>query len=157
MNNALIQRMKDGCQGNGVQGEEGAPLTNEIKIFKHCFTILAAPHTLPLLPTCLRGVGTASVVPLLKHNICLSGDGTHDMGRKCPLTTLCTVPHAPQLIMPGPMITLRDISDADSYRRPSRRSARLYFVPSYLSPLRPVPPLTISFRSHHAAMKDVGF
>lgn len=29
----------------------GAPLTNEIKIFKHCFTILSGPHTLSLLRT----------------------------------------------------------------------------------------------------------
>lgn len=29
----------------------GAPLINEIKIFKHCFTILLGPHTLSLLPT----------------------------------------------------------------------------------------------------------
>lgn len=29
----------------------GAPLTNEIKIFKHCFTILSGPHTFSLLRT----------------------------------------------------------------------------------------------------------
>lgn len=40
MNNALIQLMKDGWQSNGVQRR--GPLTNEIKIFKHCFTILQA-------------------------------------------------------------------------------------------------------------------
>ena len=37
--------------GRVMECKGGAPLTNEIKIFKHCFTILPGPHTHSLLPT----------------------------------------------------------------------------------------------------------
>lgn len=53
MNNALTQWMKDDCQANGLKerggrGGGGAPLINEIKIFKHCFTILPVTQALSL-------------------------------------------------------------------------------------------------------------
>lgn len=88
--------------GRVMECKGGAPLTNEIKIFKHCFTILLGPHTFPF--TCLlrawppRGM---IVVSFLIYNICLCATC-----RKCPHATLLQY-FSPQLIIPALIITWR--------------------------------------------------
>lgn len=66
--------MKDGCQRSGVQGR--GPSDNEIKIFKHCLTMLPSPHTFPvtLLHAAVRPLCDMNAVPLLMLTICLTKD-----------------------------------------------------------------------------------
>lgn len=70
MNNALVQLMKDGCHGNGVPGS--GPLTNEIKIFKHCFTILLGPHALFLVTFVLLTAGLCDIGNTFSDTVALA-------------------------------------------------------------------------------------
>lgn len=136
--------------GRVMECKGGAPLTNEIKIFKHCFMILLGPRTFPV--TCLLWAWPPRdmiVVSFLIYNICLC-DATC---RKCPYATLLQyLSH--QLIIPAPIITSR------TRRTPVRLTAclpaKLYLFPLFIVTTL-IPPLTISSCTHHVTMKDEGF
>lgn len=107
----------------------GAPLTNEIKIFKHCFMISPGLHTLSLLPT--RYTAEAAVQPDLRvitHVPHLShlSRGPDTRG-KCPPHRSFTVPYN-TANHPCPDNHFEDIRDANLIDSPCP-SARLYFSP----------------------------
>lgn len=138
-----------GCRG-------GAPLTNEIKIFKHCFTILPGPsYSFPVTYS-LRGAGRPPqdimVVSLLIHNICLSEDRAQIHGGN--ISALHVSSTSPQLIIPALIITLR--TSKTPILLMARLSARLYLFTLFIVSTL-IRPLVISFCTHHVTMKDLGF
>lgn len=143
--------------GRVMECKGGAPLTNEIKIFKHCFTILPGPHTLSLLPILATWSRPASTW----HDSCVITHAQHlsqwrqspDTWRKYPCTTLLQY-LTPQLIILSPIITLR--TSKTPILLTARLCARLYLFPLFIVTTL-IPPLTISFCTHHVTMKDVGF
>lgn len=144
--------------GRVMECKGGAPLTNEIKIFKHCFTILPGPHTLSLLPI----LATWSRPASMWHDSCVITHAQHlshwrqspDTRMKCPRTTLLQY-LTPQLIISALIITLRTSETPILSTAPvclPRYISFLLFIAATL-----IPPLTISFCTHHASMKDAGF
>lgn len=137
----------------------GAPLTNEIKIFKHCFTILTGPHTLFLLPTCyVEQTGFYVTRQLCHYSWTTSvsattermtwGGNVHFPHFYCTFSTL-------QLTLPALIITLRTsvmpILSTVSICLPNYILFRLFIAHTLIQPLM------ISFCTHHVTMKDVGF
>lgn len=128
-----------------------APLTNEIKIFKHCFTILRGPHRLFLLP-----IRYVEYLTSMSHDSCAITHAQHpSQGRQSPYTWR-KYPHLslPRLIIPAPIITLR--TSKTPILLTASKSARLYLFPLFIANTL-ILPLMISFRTHHVTMKDVGF
>lgn len=145
--------------GRVMECKGGAPLTNEIKIFKHCFTILPGPHTLSLLPMLATWSRPASTW----HDSCVITHAQHlslwrqspDTWRKYPRTTLLQY-LTPQLIIPSPDNHFEDIKDANPID--SASVCQIIFVPViYCHYTHYYCTLTISFCTHHVTMKDVGF
>lgn len=108
--------------GRVMECKDGAPLTNEIKIFKHCFTILPGPRSLfrYLVATCpCSHIIAAS---LLMQNICLGEDGAQKRkGNKThpPLSTTTHLPH--------PDNCFQDIKNCQSNPQPVH-------LPDYIRP-----------------------
>ena len=115
-----------------IECRGGVPLTNEIKIFKHCFTILTVPHTLPELPTCY--MEQAGLYSMWQDSCSITHAQHLSQQRQTPLheeemssyrtfTLLYTADNHP--CTNTPVEDSRDANPVDSLCQ----SARLYFRP----------------------------
>lgn len=80
--------------GRVMECKEGAPLTNEIKIFKHCFTILPGPRSLPRYLVATWPCSDIIAASLLMQNICLGEDGAQIQGGNKPHPPLTLHDHS---------------------------------------------------------------
>lgn len=142
--------------GRVMECRGGAPLTNEIKIFKHCFTILPGLSYSFLVTYSLHGARQPPqdiiVVSLLIHNICLSEDRAQIHGRNIPAPYVSSA--SPQLIIPALITTLR--TSKPPILLTTCLCARLYLFPLFIVTTL-IWPLMISFCTHRVTMKDLGF
>lgn len=138
-----------------MESEGGAPLTNEIKIFKHCFMTL-------LVPPCYRPaaqVGSDTIRNLTSqlchqssNNICLGG-----IQSLIPGTNATTPPPPPPpRLVSSVMVSLSSVKPLQAQTPLAALSARLYFFPLFIVATL-VLPLTTSFCDNHVTMKDAGF
>ena len=133
----------------------GAPLTNEIKIFKHCFTILTLPHTHTLcylLATWSREASTWH--QLLHHSRATSVSAEMEpvtRGGNDPFTV-----HSRHSSSHLPWWSLGGHQSCRSYRQPLSGRRLIFPSPLFIAATT-ILPLTISFRTHHVTMKDAGF
>lgn len=122
--------------GRVMECKGGAPLTNEIKIFKHCFTILPGPGS--LYPRYL--------VAARPHRLIITHAKHLSWWRRSPGPGRKSTPPSTHFTRPLIIPAIRGIKKRPSNPRPVHLPDPCSFCL-----------LTTSFRSHHVTVTDAGF
>lgn len=145
--------------GRVIEGVGGAPLTNEIKIFKHCFMTLLVPlGYLAAAPESRTpsGIGHHSYVISQPTTFVLTGLKAGDMGQ-IPALPLPPQHHHQLHLVSFTIVFLSPVKPSETWILLAAQSARLYISSLLFIVAALVSPLTTSFCNHHVTMKDAGF